>query len=145
MIIYKDVKNQNPQYLHEITIGDLSSQNKARQLRDQLLSEDQMELALNVATRCQIESEPVWTQWGLALLSMGKYTAAREKFKYCNSLSGQQKTNLLTQILHVLEGGPTTSQIAKKMKDPNTEMATPIAWDDSLLDFVIDDNQGYEM
>jgi zinc finger FYVE domain-containing protein 26 len=93
-----------------------------------------MELALDVATRCQIESEPVWTQWGLALLSLGKYKIAREKFKYCTSLSVSQKTNLLTQILHVLEGGPTGSQIAKKMKDEKGVVEIAPVWDDSLLD-----------
>jgi zinc finger FYVE domain-containing protein 26 len=138
LIIYKDLgpnQHQNSQYLHELTIGDLSSQSKARQLRDSLLSEDQMELALDVATRCQIESEPVWTQWGLALLSLGKYKLAREKFKYCTSLSITQKINLLTQILNVLEGGPPVSQIVKRLKE-RPEPHTP--WDDTLLDITMD-------
>jgi zinc finger FYVE domain-containing protein 26 len=65
------------------TFKDFSNPLRARQLRDKLISEDKMKLALNVATKCNIESEPVWMAWGMSLLKMGKYTDAKEKFTYC--------------------------------------------------------------
>jgi len=68
-----------------ISLSDLSQQNRARQIRDSLIQLDHLNLALNVATRCQIESDPIWTQWGVTLLTLGKYKQAREKLKYCLS------------------------------------------------------------
>lgn len=66
----------------------------SRQLRDKLIAEDRMKLAINVATKCNIESEPgkiqntmtlsaAWAAWGLSLLKMGSYVDAKEKFTYC--------------------------------------------------------------
>jgi len=76
-----------------------------RQLRDKLISEDMMKLAIDISTKCGIESEPVWAgesilcrsnkahctnyisslkkAWGLQLLKMGRYTEAKEKFEHC--------------------------------------------------------------
>jgi hypothetical protein len=42
-----------------------------------------MKLALSVAIKCNIEPEPVWAAWGMALLKMGKYSEAKEKFNHC--------------------------------------------------------------
>jgi len=50
-------------------------------LRDQLARDDRMQLALEIAQRCQIEATPVWAAWGRLKLRMGQYNAARDKFK----------------------------------------------------------------
>lgn len=55
-------------------------------VRDTLMHKDFMKLALNVATRCRIESEMIWESWGLSLLKLGKYKEAREKFSYCTCM-----------------------------------------------------------
>lgn len=82
--ILKQIIYQNCN-IGSISLSDLSQQNRARQIRDTLIQLDHLNLALNVATRCQIESDPVWTQWGITLLTLGKYKQAREKLKYCQS------------------------------------------------------------
>lgn len=77
-----------------------------------------MKLAINVATKCKIEAEPVWSTWGMSLLRMGKYTEAKEKFNYClipsvstesrhssgarTSSSTLENQKLLNEIIQVL-------------------------------------------
>jgi hypothetical protein len=65
------------------TLRDFSDAQKAKQLRDRLISVDRMKLAMNVATKCTIESDPVWFAWGISLLRLGKFSDAKEKFNYC--------------------------------------------------------------
>jgi zinc finger FYVE domain-containing protein 26 len=62
---------------------DFSDPHKARQQRDKLIAQDRMKLALDVATKCSIDAEPVWAALGMALLRMPRYNDAKEKFKYC--------------------------------------------------------------
>ncbi|EFC39804.1 predicted protein [Naegleria gruberi] len=100
-----------------ISLSDLSQQNRARQIRDSLIQLDHLNLALNVATRCQIESDPIWTQWGITLLTLGKYKQARDKLKYCLTLTPQQKQQLLNRILAILEGAPSVVAVDQKMGD----------------------------
>ena len=64
-------------------LRDFSDVQKSKQLRDRLISIDRMKLAMNVATKCTIESDPVWFAWGLSLLRLGKFSDAKEKFNYC--------------------------------------------------------------
>lgn len=52
-------------------------------MRDLLIENDRMKLALNVATKCSIECEPIWVKWGLSLLKLGMYNQAKIKFSYC--------------------------------------------------------------
>jgi hypothetical protein len=46
-----------------LTLSTLSNQNLARAIRDKLIRNDRMEIALEVTRKCNIESEPVWAQW----------------------------------------------------------------------------------
>lgn len=64
-------------------LRDFSNPQKARQLRDKLMKEDRMNLAIVTSTKCHIETERIWLDWGLQLLRMGKYSEAKEKFSYC--------------------------------------------------------------
>ncbi|KAF0982933.1 hypothetical protein FDP41_010912 [Naegleria fowleri] len=120
--ILKQIIYQNCN-IGSISLSDLSQQNRARQIRDTLIQLDHLNLALNVATRCQIESDPVWTQWGITLLTLGKYKQAREKLKYCQTLTPQQKQQLLNRILAILEGTPSVVAIDQKMSDKLKEAA----------------------
>ena len=94
---------------------DLSDKQKARQLRDKLISEDRMKLAITVATKCNLESDPVWAAWGLALLKLGKYSEAKEKFGYClvtvtdTVIHSETANKLVNEIIQVLERGDTIS------------------------------------
>ncbi len=65
------------------SLEDLSDPQKARHLRDQLISHDRLKFAIDVATKCNILPDPAWVAWGMSLLRLGKYVDAREKFKYC--------------------------------------------------------------
>ena len=70
-----------------------------RQLRDKLILEDRMKMAIDVATKCNIESEPVWAAWGIALLELGRYPDAKEKFKYCLSTFSLESCPSLTHLI----------------------------------------------
>ena len=50
-------------------------------LRDKLAADDRMELALDVAARCNVEAAPVWSAWGLVKLRMRQFLPARDKLK----------------------------------------------------------------
>ncbi|XP_064484118.1 zinc finger FYVE domain-containing protein 26-like isoform X2 [Ornithodoros turicata] len=54
-----------------------------RKLRDRLTEAERMELALEVATKCRLEKSGIFASWGLALLRVGDWAAAREKFSLC--------------------------------------------------------------
>jgi len=58
-----------------------------------------MKMAIDVATKCNIESEPVWAAWGIALLELGRYPDAKEKFKYCLSTFSLESCPSLTHLI----------------------------------------------
>ncbi|EGG14850.1 hypothetical protein DFA_10723 [Cavenderia fasciculata] len=106
-----------------MSLTDLSDSQKARQLRDKLISEDRLKLAIDVATKCNIPADPAWVSWGMSLLQLGNYSDAREKFKYCltsgdgnrrimspsTSLLSQESVDsslILNQIIQLLETPP---------------------------------------
>jgi hypothetical protein len=64
----------------DVTIKDLES-GRARSLRDRLIGEDQMQLALEVASKCSIETEPVWLRWTTSLLRMAQYEQAHIQYR----------------------------------------------------------------
>ena len=54
-----------------------------RGLRDKLIEEDRLDLAMNISTKCGIDPSAVWSAWGMAKLRAGNYLGAREKFSKC--------------------------------------------------------------
>jgi hypothetical protein len=95
------------------SLEDLSDPRKARVVRDKLVSQDRMKLATAVATKCAVETEPVWMAWGLRLLRLGDYDAAKEKINKCvespdriNKGSLFDRSQMLTQILDILSEEP---------------------------------------
>ena len=67
----------------EMSLKDFRNEARTRALRDALIGSDDVVLALEVATKCRLSSEPVFIAWGLALLELGEYAAARDKFARC--------------------------------------------------------------
>jgi hypothetical protein len=65
-----------------VSLADLNEPSKARVLRDNLIRDDRLKLAMEVASKCRIETEPVWAAWGILKLKMGAYEEAKEKFKH---------------------------------------------------------------
>ena len=78
----KENKRNNKQINKQIN-KQTNKQIKKRVLRDNLIRDDRFKLAMEVATKCRIETEPVWSAWGIQKLKMGLYEEAREKFKHC--------------------------------------------------------------
>ena len=54
-----------------------------RRLRDRLIEEERLPLAMDVSTKCGIDPTGVWMAWGMAALRAGDYTTARDKFSHC--------------------------------------------------------------
>ncbi|KAJ6250739.1 zinc finger fyve domain protein [Anaeramoeba flamelloides] len=75
------------------SISDFSDPKRARILRDKLLLEDNIQMAMDLATRTHTNDQPVWEYWGLKLLKLGKYQEAREKFKHCLISYNTNNTN----------------------------------------------------
>jgi hypothetical protein len=73
------------------SFADLSNPGKVRSLRDKLMEQDRVKLALDVSTTCGLENEPIWLELGCALLRLGEYDLAREKFRFCEPAAGQQQ------------------------------------------------------
>lgn len=50
-----------------------------RPLRDRLVEEERWQLAIEMSTKCGLDSGSVWAAWGLALLRSGNWQSARDK------------------------------------------------------------------
>ena len=51
-----------------------------RRLRDKLIENESLALAMEVTTKCGLDPGAVWGAWGLSFLQVGKFKEAREKF-----------------------------------------------------------------
>ncbi len=125
----------------QCSLEDLADPRKARIVRDKLVAEDRMKLANSVATKCAIESEPVWMAWGLRLLRLGDYDSAKEKLTKCIETSDRVTHNMfdrsmmLNQILEILAAEPderdtsryelhAMEEALKQAADPDTLVLT---------------------
>ena len=54
-----------------------------RRIRDQLLQDDRFSLAMEISTKCNLDSISVWASWGMAWLKVGNFEKAKEKLKHC--------------------------------------------------------------
>eukprot|EP00943_MAST-04B_sp_MAST-4B-sp1_P005186 g5186.t1 len=92
----------------KVKLTDMSQPVKMRKVRDVLFDPkiDRIRLALQVCKTCSIEEEPVYSAWGLALVRVGLYKEAREKFSFSlsersnniNSPRGEDQTDSLATI-----------------------------------------------
>ena len=64
-------------------LNDLLQQETLRRIRNQLLDDERYQLAMDISTRCNLDTQTIWFQWGMAYLHMGRYTEARDKFEKC--------------------------------------------------------------
>jgi len=108
-----------------MTLADLNEPAKARQLRDNLIKDDRLKLAMDVATKCRIESDPVWAAWGLIKLQQGLYDEAKEKLRHClvpaEDSRAAQNQRLLVRIVEELEGASALGVSA--LKDTQMKLA----------------------
>ncbi|GFU59897.1 zinc finger FYVE domain-containing protein 26 [Nephila pilipes] len=106
---------------HLIPREVLTNKDTVRKLRDRLLEEERMNLALEISTKFNLDKTGVWSTWGLFCLKAGDWPTARQKFQQClkviNDKNDKTKENpLLNKILKVLENS----------KYPGIEKATDI-------------------
>ena len=78
------------------SLYELRNTESCRRVRNRLLEEERHELAMNLSTKCGLDTQTVWASWGLIELRRGNYKEARTKFSKClkpvldkNSSSGQ--------------------------------------------------------
>ena len=65
------------------SLPQLSGVEETRYLRDTLIRYSYWHLALDISTKCLLDTSSVWISWGLSCLKDGRYDVAREKFKHC--------------------------------------------------------------
>ncbi|CAF3740585.1 unnamed protein product [Rotaria sordida] len=86
-------------------LNDLLQQDTLRKIRNKLLDDERYQLAMDISTRCNLDTQTIWFQWGMAYLHIGQYIEARDKFDKClqkktdttDSISKQQQRNSLSQ------------------------------------------------
>ena len=54
-----------------------------RRLRDMLIMNERLSLAVEVSTKCGLDPAGVWAAWGMNCLQSGDFMSAREKFSRC--------------------------------------------------------------
>ena len=99
------------------SLMDFTNGARARRLRDALIREDRLELALEVSLKASVEAESVWLDWGLSLIRIGKYEQARKKLAHCFIPVGDSGRNprskftesALHTVIAILEGSPPVS------------------------------------
>ncbi|XP_028414314.1 zinc finger FYVE domain-containing protein 26-like isoform X2 [Dendronephthya gigantea] len=96
------------------SIEDLMSSQSARRLRDKLIENESLSLAMEVTTKCGLDPGAVWGAWGLAYLQVGQFKEARKKFNKFLKPSERGKTTqgnqrYLKMIIDILETSPMLS------------------------------------
>jgi zinc finger FYVE domain-containing protein 26 len=95
------------------SLHDLRNTESSRRIRNRLLEEERHELAMNLSTKCGLDSQTVWASWGLNELRRGNYNEARSKFDKClkvtsdkNQVTYQPQVKTLNDIIAYLENAP---------------------------------------
>jgi len=58
-----------------------------RRLRDKLIADERLPLAMEVSTKCGLDPTGVWVAWGMMALQSGEFPTARDKFSKCLKVS----------------------------------------------------------
>ncbi|KAK2191192.1 hypothetical protein NP493_57g04014 [Ridgeia piscesae] len=65
------------------SIQQLTKNDYLGRLRDKLIQDERLKLAMDVSTKCGLDPSGVWGAWGLTCIKQGDYAGAREKFGRC--------------------------------------------------------------
>ena len=116
------------------SLYELRNTESARRIRNRLLEEERHELAMNLSTKCGLDSQTVWASWGMLELRRGNYSEARSKFDKClksitdkNASVGQPQLKILNDITGYFENAPPV-----RMLGPQTLLA-PLRSVDTLI------------
>ncbi|RNA16340.1 Zinc finger FYVE domain-containing 26 [Brachionus plicatilis] len=105
------------------SLNELMNSESVRRIRNRLLEEERHELAMNLSTKCGLDTQTVWASWGLVELKRSNYKEARTKFEKClkplsekNALNNSANLKILNDILTYFE---TTApiRIVKNIKN----------------------------
>ena len=100
------------------SLYELRNTESVRRIRNRLLEEERHELAMNLSTKCGLDTQTVWASWGLIELRRGNYKEARNKFEKClksvadkNVSVGQAQIKILNDVVSYLENAPPIRMI----------------------------------
>ncbi len=100
------------------SLYELKNTETVRRFRNRLLEEERHELAMNLSTKCGLDSQTVWAAWGLAELKRGNFKEARNKFEKClkpvldkMSAIGTAQLKILNDTINYLENAPTFQKL----------------------------------
>ncbi|KAL8592594.1 hypothetical protein ACOMHN_026524 [Nucella lapillus] len=131
------------------TLQELSKMDTARCLRDKLIRDKRLPLALEVCTKCGVEPSGVWQAWGRACLQCGDFGAARDKFAHCLKAPKDKNqtsvpSRLLMEIIDLLESLPPTgvTEIQMLLSNPANlssliNMPVPAQQDETSVESVV--------
>ncbi|XP_035827727.1 zinc finger FYVE domain-containing protein 26 [Aplysia californica] len=98
-----------------------------RRLRDKLIADERLKLAMEVSTKCGIDPAGVWAAMGFARLHLGDYQGAREKFGHCLKVPTDKnkpwpsQSRLIGEIIDFLDTIPSSglTEVEKLLRDPS--------------------------
>jgi len=112
------------------SLYELRNTESCRRIRYRLLEEERHELAMNLSTKCGLDTQAVWASWGLIELRRGNYNEARDKFAKClkaDKNSSQNQLQVLNDLVGYLENAAPI-----RAQGPQTLLA-PLRSVESLL------------
>lgn len=103
------------------SLNELMNNESVRKIRNRLLEEERYELAMNLSTKCGLDTQTVWASWGLVELKRSNYKEARNKFEKClkpvsdkHILNNTTNLKILNDILNFFETTPPIRMIKVK-------------------------------
>lgn len=95
------------------SLNELINGESVRRIRNRLLEEERHDLAMNLSTKCGLDTQTVWASWGLIELKRSNYKEARGKFEKClkplsekNPLNNSTNLKILNDIINYFEMTP---------------------------------------
>ena len=117
------------------SLYELKNTETVRRFRNRLLEEERNELAMNLSTKCGLDSATVWAAWGLAELKRGNFKEARNKFEKCMkpiqekmSTIGAAQLKILNDTINYLENAPRklgTQSLLNQLQNIRALIAEP--------------------
>jgi hypothetical protein len=67
-------------------LNDLLQQETLRRVRNQLLEDERYQLAMDISTRCHLDTQTIWFQWGMGKSILLNMTSLVHIFRLTNVL-----------------------------------------------------------
>lgn len=132
------------------TLQELTKMDTARRLRDRLIRDERLHLALEVCLKCGVDAAGVWLARGRACLQIGDFAAARDKFAHIlkapkDKNQSASSSRLLMEIIDLLEALPPSgvTEIQTLLTDPIslnkliTSLITPALQEETSVESVV--------